>query len=167
MTDDTLGHCPNPDFPGHDQWGYRNESVPAQADIVILGDSHTYGVGVEREEAWPHLLSDSTGATAYSIAFGGWGPGQHLLLMDKALSLRPKLIVEAIYTGNDLWDCFGRFAAAWDGPSPSERLRDWLDPDDTGAQRVLGGKAVQGSEQMRNPPQRLPRLPIERGHRYD
>jgi hypothetical protein len=68
---------------------------------------------------------------------------------------------------NDLWDCFGRFAVAWDGPSPSERLRDWLDPDDTGAQRVLGGKAVQGSEQMRIPPQRFPRLPIERGHRYD
>ena len=93
-----------------------------------------------------------------SSGAGLWDPASHLLIGFLSGGLAS--------CDNDLWDCFGRFAVAWDGPSPSERLRDWLDPDDTGAQRVLGGKAVQGSAQMRIPPQRLPRLPIERGHRF-
>jgi hypothetical protein len=36
-------------------------------------------------------------------------------------------------------DCFGRLAAAWDGPSAGERLRDWLDPQNTGREMVPGG----------------------------
>ncbi|MEM1177172.1 MAG: serine protease [Acidobacteriota bacterium] len=32
--------------------------------------------------------------------------------------------------GNQKADWFGRLAAAWHGPSPSHRLRDWLDPLD-------------------------------------
>jgi len=33
-------------------------------------------------------------------------------------------------------DWFGRIAAAWDGKSPSQRLRDWLDPSGSGATRL-------------------------------
>jgi lysyl endopeptidase len=36
------------------------------------------------------------------------------------------------------YDCFGRIAVAWDGPSPDQRLRDWLDPLDLGVQIVPG-----------------------------
>jgi hypothetical protein len=36
-------------------------------------------------------------------------------------------------------DCYGRFSVAWDrGSSASERLSDWLDPDDTGTVSVSG-----------------------------
>lgn len=35
-------------------------------------------------------------------------------------------------------DCYGKFSAAWDGPSASTRLRDWLDPDATGTTTVAG-----------------------------
>jgi hypothetical protein len=35
-------------------------------------------------------------------------------------------------------DCFGRIAVAWDGETPEQRLRDWLDPEDTGVQTVEG-----------------------------
>ncbi len=31
--------------------------------------------------------------------------------------------------GNQEFDCYGKFAVAWDGSSASERLSDWLDPD--------------------------------------
>lgn len=41
--------------------------------------------------------------------------------------------------GNELADWYGRFSVSWDsGDSPSTRLRDWLDPDDTGAVTVDG-----------------------------
>ena len=94
-----------------------------------------------------------------SSGAGLWDPASHLLVGFLSGGLAA--------CDNDLWDCFGRFAVAWDGPSPGERLRDWLDPEDTGAQRVLGGKVLEGLEEMRIPPQRVPRIPMERGHRND
>ncbi len=36
------------------------------------------------------------------------------------------------------WDCYGKFAAAWDGSLSSARLRDWLDPSATGTTTVAG-----------------------------
>ncbi len=36
------------------------------------------------------------------------------------------------------FDCYGKFAVAWDGSSPASRLRDWLDPGDTGTMMVDG-----------------------------
>lgn len=94
-----------------------------------------------------------------SSGAGLWDPASHLLVGFLSGGLAA--------CDNDLWDCFGRFAAAWDGPSPGERLRDWLDPDATGAQLVRGGKALEGLEHLRSPPQRVPRIPIERGRRND
>jgi len=41
------------------------------------------------------------------------------------------------------YDCYGRLAIAWDGPSPDQRLRDWLDPLEIGFEVVLGGLPLQ------------------------
>jgi hypothetical protein len=106
ISDPRLGHRPNPDFPDHDERGYRNSAVPKEAFVVALGDSHTYGTGVRREENWPHRLEEKIGRTVYGISCGGWGPTQSLILFDEALALKPRLIVEAFYSGNDLWDSF-------------------------------------------------------------
>lgn len=36
-------------------------------------------------------------------------------------------------------DCYGKFSVAWNGDgSPSDELKDWLDPDNTGATRAPG-----------------------------
>jgi lysyl endopeptidase len=35
-------------------------------------------------------------------------------------------------------DCYGKFSSAWDGPSASSRLRDWLDPAATGTTTIAG-----------------------------
>ncbi len=95
-----------------------------------------------------------------SSGAGLWDPASHLLVGFLSGGLAA--------CDNDLWDCFGRFAAAWDGPSPDERLRDWLDPDDTGTQRVLGGNVVEDLDQVRPPPpRRVPRISMKRGHRND
>jgi lysophospholipase L1-like esterase len=106
LRDARLGVRPNPDFWDHDAEGYRNASVPREAFVVAMGDSQTYGTGVTRSENWPHRLQEQTGATVYSISFGGWGPTQSLLLLDRALAFKPRLVVEAFYAGNDLFDCF-------------------------------------------------------------
>jgi V8-like Glu-specific endopeptidase len=36
------------------------------------------------------------------------------------------------------YDCYGKFSAAWDGPAPSSRLRDWLDPAASGTLSLAG-----------------------------
>ncbi len=74
--------------------------------MVAMGDSQTYGTGVWRAQNWPHQLQELVGHRVYGISCGGWGPTQSLLELDRALALKPRLIVEAFYTGNDLFDCF-------------------------------------------------------------
>lgn len=39
---------------------------------------------------------------------------------------------------NDGFDCYGKLSVAWNGPSPSSRLRDWLDPGDSGVTKADG-----------------------------
>jgi hypothetical protein len=106
VPDERLGRRPNPAYPGHDHKGFRNPEVPAKVHIVALGDSQTYGTGVKREDAWPRQLESMTGETVYSMAFGGYGPTHSLILWDEAIALSPKIVIEAFYAGNDLFDSF-------------------------------------------------------------
>lgn len=106
IPDDRLGWRGNPQYPEHDPLGFRNRSVPKEPVVIAFGDSQTYGVTVSREQAWPQQLEQLGGPTTYNMAFSGWGPTQSVLLLGQALQLKPKLIVEAFYAGNDLVDSF-------------------------------------------------------------
>lgn len=39
---------------------------------------------------------------------------------------------------NDGYDCYGKLSVGWDGSSAAARLRDWLDPGNTGATGAAG-----------------------------
>lgn len=106
LPDERLGYRPNPAYPGHDRKGFRNPRVLKTAHIVALGDSQTYGSGVEAHEAWPRILEAMSKRSVYSMAFGGWGPAHSLLLWDEAIELKPTVVIEAFYAGNDLYDSF-------------------------------------------------------------
>jgi len=106
IPDKVLEHRPNPQNPDHDRNGFRNKTIPPHIDIIVLGDSQTYGTGVTRAKAWPQQLAQSTGLTVYNMAFGGWGPVHYLLLLPEAMAMKPKIILEAFYAGNDLFDSF-------------------------------------------------------------
>jgi hypothetical protein len=106
VPDARLGHRPNPAYPGHDSKGFRNPEVPGEAWIVALGDSQTYGTGVRAEESWPRQLESIIGESVYSMAYGGYGPAHSLVLWDEAVALSPKVVIEAFYAGNDLFDSF-------------------------------------------------------------
>jgi lysophospholipase L1-like esterase len=96
----------NPLWLEHDANGYRNAYAVAHADIVALGDSNTYGSFVSREAAWPQLLADKTGVTVYNMGVAGYGPAQYFLQTEDALRLSPKLIIIALYFGNDFVDTY-------------------------------------------------------------
>jgi len=87
--------------------GFRNRAVPVVADVVALGDSQTVGRNATLDWSWPALLESQLSVkqpVVYSMASGGWGPVQYLYMAEKALALRPRVLVVAFYTGNDAFD---------------------------------------------------------------
>lgn len=90
----------------HDQFGYRNAAAPATVDVVALGDSQTYGVLVEREQAWPQRLGRAAGVSVYNMGVPGWGPLQYRAVLDDALRFGPRFVVVGFYLGNDLSNAY-------------------------------------------------------------
>lgn len=92
----------------HDVLGFRNLCVPNQMDVIAFGDSMTYGGGVRLEQSWPAVTEATLQSTpgfadthVYNVSLGGWSSTHYLYLFKKMLSFSPKVIVVAIYTGND------------------------------------------------------------------
>jgi hypothetical protein len=121
VSDATLGQHPNPEVSEHDSAGWRNPERLEQADIVCIGDSQTYGTSCHSEEAWPLVLGEDSGHSSYSMAFGGYGPTQYLALTPEALELKPKLLLVAVYAGNDIADCYRAVYVADTGSAPELR----------------------------------------------
>ncbi len=93
----------------HDLLGFRNHVVPRIADLVIIGDSQTYGNNAVLLDNWPSQMARSLNRSAddvYSMAVGGWGAVQYLSMYDKAVRFRPRVLVVAFYSGNDPLDSF-------------------------------------------------------------
>jgi lysophospholipase L1-like esterase len=89
--------------------GFRNRCIPHRTDVIAIGDSQTYGNNARLDNNWPSCLSRAlpdTASVVYGMAVGGWGPVQYLEIFPKALRFRPRLVVVAFYTGNDLLDAF-------------------------------------------------------------
>jgi lysophospholipase L1-like esterase len=91
-------------------WGYRSAPVelarsPGRPRVVLLGDSFTYGHGVEDDETFgaqlgvllPELEVINTGVDGYGTA------QQLLLLRDEGLCFQPDVVVVAFFW-NDLAD---------------------------------------------------------------
>jgi len=106
LPDQRLGYRLNPNYPGLDRNGFSNPDVPVQANIITLGDSQSFPTGILPHQAWPRRLASLTQQSVYSFAVGGYGPVHSLILWDEAVALKPAVIVEALYSGNDLFDAF-------------------------------------------------------------
>lgn len=90
-----------------DLLGFRNKGVPNSAEMVAIGDSQTYGPSVDFKETWPQQLEARLGGRlVYSMACGGWGPTQYVVMARLAGRFRPKTVIVAYYTGNDPHDAF-------------------------------------------------------------
>jgi hypothetical protein len=89
-----------------DAWGFRNAGVPPSAEIVAIGDSHTYGNAATMAQSWPYVLADATGKPVYNMGMGGYGPNQYAHLLTQALELSPKTVVVGLYMGDDFENAF-------------------------------------------------------------
>ncbi len=104
VDDPELGQRGDPANPRHDAWGFSNVHVPSSAPIVAVGDSQTYGISVAREEAWPQVLSERLSVPVYNSGIPAGGPVQYRVAAEQATTLSPKLVLVALYAGNDIAD---------------------------------------------------------------
>ena len=94
-------------FGPHDLLGFRNSGVPRIADVIVLGDSQTYGNNALLSQNWPTQLEELlANVSVYAMAIGSWSGPQYLMMMRKAFAFQPQAVVIAFYTGNDSLEAF-------------------------------------------------------------
>lgn len=92
--------------------GLRDREIPRERSnafrIIAIGDSYTYGWGINIEQTWLRLLEQNlkaAGLNVETINLGkpGSGPPDYAKLAEKAIPLlRPDLVIVGILQGNDL-----------------------------------------------------------------
>jgi len=106
LDDPVLGYRAVPGSGENDARGHRNERALERASVVALGDSQTWGVNAEIDEAWPAVLAERSAKPVYNMGRGGYAVLQYLHQVDAALRLEPEWIVVALYFGNDLYEAY-------------------------------------------------------------
>ena len=177
VADDVLGAVPSSTTAagGFDAWGFRNRGVPSAADIVAIGDSHTYGNTATMEDSWPYVLGHLSGLRVYNMGLGGYGPNQYFhLFMTRALKLKPHTILVGLYMGDDFENAFSityglEYWARlrelppervsfdiWEAPNAqswTKKIRVWLSRHSVVYQLVFHGPLLgrfQGEVQIKN-----------------
>ena len=91
-----------------DRKGFNNPLEKADrsaADIVMIGDSFTFGSIQNASNTFSARLEELTGLTTYNLGIGGIGLYEYLQLYRLfGASLKPRMVVMNIYEGNDLRD---------------------------------------------------------------
>jgi len=75
--------------------------------ILVLGDSQTFGIGVEREQAFPALLEKKLGAgfEVVNVGCAMWGQREeNAFLEHRAKALSPDVVVLEVTIANDVLD---------------------------------------------------------------
>ncbi|MGH7887128.1 MAG: SGNH/GDSL hydrolase family protein, partial [Candidatus Binatia bacterium] len=88
--------------------GFRGGSSGGPAWAVAVGDSFTFGVGVEQEDTWVYLLAKALSREIVNLGIPAQGPPQYTRVLKRyGLPMRPKVVFYGFYF-NDL-DATNRF----------------------------------------------------------
>ena len=74
----------------NDILGFRNYYIPNISDIIIIGDSQTYGNNASIENNWPNqfisnLSNNNENVSHYDMAVGAWGAIEYLEIFSSEL----------------------------------------------------------------------------------
>jgi lysophospholipase L1-like esterase len=82
--------------------GFRGGSLGGPAWAVALGDSFTFGVGMDQQDTWVYLLAQALGKDIINFGIPSQGPAQYTRILKRyALPLKPRLAFYGFYF-NDL-----------------------------------------------------------------
>jgi len=74
------------------------EQTPDKVDVLFIGDSVTYGAGVQNAQTYANIVPRLLGAVGVNLAFPSYGTTLSLLMLRRNLNLRPRLVVYSILT---------------------------------------------------------------------
>jgi lysophospholipase L1-like esterase len=130
----------------HNRQGFHDDELtdPRRPVILALGDSHTWAVGVSKDEAWPNvlerLLANGPGQAPAVVNMGvpGYNLGQEYLLLRRYQhQLRPRAVVLAFSMATDAYDIrpprYGGFVYG------NEHPRTYFDLDGNGELILVPG----------------------------
>lgn len=86
--------------------GYRDEleSTDSPVCAVAIGDSFTFGYGVNAEDTWPEILQDYWRCPVVNLGISSYGSIRALhTLQDYGWRYRPKFVIWMFFI-NDAWD---------------------------------------------------------------
>lgn len=111
----------------HPSVSEKSISFSSNAPTTVNSCIETGGVNTHWQVVW------SAGVTAPGSSGSGlWNPATHQLIGTLSGG-------GSSCTASTSPDCYGKFAVAWaSGSSSSDRLRDWLDPQNTGVTNIQG-----------------------------
>lgn len=95
-----------------DEVGLRNsrDAFGRSQDVVLLGDSFTFGYGTSQGDTWAEALARLSGLHVYNAGVYGTGPSQEIELLlflvnEKGLKINPgATIFVLVFEGNDFSD---------------------------------------------------------------
>jgi hypothetical protein len=112
----------------YDDNGFRNDRGYEQADIAVIGDSFVEAAIVPFDQTLVELIENQTGVPTVNLGQIAYGLKQELEVLKRfALPLSPKVVVWALFGGNDLRDIAGyedmleHFGEPREPPSLGER----------------------------------------------
>src|SRR5215467_6621406 len=89
----------NLNFPGA---GFRGGTLGGPAWGVAVGDSFTFGLGVNQEDTWIAQLAKLSRHDIINLGVPGWGPQQYTRTLEQyGMALKPKVVFYGLYN-NDL-----------------------------------------------------------------
>jgi hypothetical protein len=82
--------------------GLRDDQAALDGpDVIVVGDSHAMGWGVEQDEAVPQLLARKTGRKVLNAAVSSYGTVREMLMLNRLDTSRLRVLVIQ-YSDNDL-----------------------------------------------------------------
>jgi lysophospholipase L1-like esterase len=111
--------------------GFRESSDLEEAEIFTLGDSFTFGWGVNADQSWPGLLERQLNEPVYNLAIHDASPKQELELLRYMLQehddkMRIRRLLWMIYEGNDLEDDYSETVQRHDTAAPVSLVKGTL-----------------------------------------
>ncbi len=133
-SDDELLMCLKPNLDmrvhGHPEFSYsvrtnadglRDEPFEGAFDIATIGDSFTFGFGVEEAESWPARLEARSGARVANMGWAGWNSYVYPVAIKRyAIPLHTHVWLWAFF-GNDLPESAGAEAFLASGETDYKR----------------------------------------------
>ncbi len=105
-----------------DERGFRNAGPwPEQAEIVVLGDSHTFAYGVDDEQAWTRLVADALpGERLVNLGLIAASAPQYLRIYETfGRALEPELVLLLLFPGFAI-EAAGEFQSWLDAGQPGD-----------------------------------------------